>query len=141
MGDVCAVDTHHRCGRLRSLSPGAGVAAGNLRQIAAGTGPASPSCWSSSTALLQLHTWRNLYPGLMHAMIFWGFIVLTIATTVVMIDYDFGIPIMRGYFYLVFQSFLTDVFGGLAMLGIGMAAGRRLIARPKRSFTPNARSS
>ena len=67
----------------------------------------------------------------MHAMIFWGFIVLTIATTVVMIDYDFGIPIMRGYFYLVFQSFLTDVFGGLAMLGICMAAGRRLIARPK----------
>ena len=82
-------------------------------------------------ALLQLRTWRNLYPGVMHAMIFWGFIVLTIATTVVLIDYDFGIPIMRGYFYLVFQSFLTDVFGALAMFGIGMAAGRRLIARPK----------
>ena len=32
-------------------------------------------------ALLQLRTWRRLYPGLMHAMIFWGFIVLTIATT------------------------------------------------------------
>jgi len=82
-------------------------------------------------ALLQLRTWRKAYPGTMHAMIFWGFIVLTIATTVVMIDYDFRVPIMRGYFYLVFQSFLVDVFGALAILGIGMAAARRWIARPK----------
>ena len=82
-------------------------------------------------ALLQLRTWRKLYPGLMHAMIFWGFIVLTIATTVVMLDYDFSLDIMHGYFYLVFQSFLTDVFGALAIVGVGMAAARRLIARPK----------
>jgi Fe-S oxidoreductase len=81
-------------------------------------------------ALLQLRTWRKFYPGAMHAMIFWGFIVLAMATTVVMIDYDFRIPIMHGYFYLVFQSFLTDVFGGLVILGIGMAAVRRWIARP-----------
>jgi Fe-S oxidoreductase/nitrate reductase gamma subunit len=82
-------------------------------------------------ALLQLRLWRDLYPGVMHAMIFWGFVVLTIATTVVMIDYDFSIPIMRGYFYLVFQSFLTDVFGALAIVGIGLAVIRRLITRPK----------
>ena len=82
-------------------------------------------------ALLQLRTWRKLYPGLMHAMIFWGFIVLTIATTVVMLDYDFGIHIMHGYFYLVFQSFITDVFGALAIVGLGMAAARRWVARPK----------
>ncbi len=82
-------------------------------------------------ALLQLRTWRRLYPGVMHAMIFWGFIVLTIATTVVMLDYDFGLPIMRGYFYLVFQSFITDVFGALAIIGLGMAAARRWLVRPK----------
>jgi Fe-S oxidoreductase/nitrate reductase gamma subunit len=81
-------------------------------------------------ALLQLLTWRRLYPGAFHAMIFWGMIVLTIATTVVMIDYDFGIPIMRGRFYLVFQSLVVDVFGVLAMIGVGMAAVRRWIARP-----------
>ncbi len=85
----------------------------------------------AKNALLQLRTWRRLYPGLMHAMIFWGFIVLSIATTVVMLDYDFGIPIMHGYFYLVFQSFITDVFGALAIIGLGMAAARRWIARPK----------
>jgi Fe-S oxidoreductase/nitrate reductase gamma subunit len=81
-------------------------------------------------ALLQLLTWRKLYPGAFHAMIFWGFIILTIATTVVMIDYDFGIPIMRGRFYLVFQSLVVDVFGVLAMIGVGMAAVRRWFARP-----------
>ncbi len=80
--------------------------------------------------LLQLRTWRKLYPGTLHAMIFWGFIVLTIATTVVMIDYDFGIPIMRGNFYLYFQSLTVDIFGALAIVGIGMAGYRRWIARP-----------
>ena len=82
-------------------------------------------------AILQLRTWRRLYPGVMHAMIFWGFVVLTIATTVVMLDYDFGLPIMHGYFYLVFQSFITDVFGVLAILGIGLAGARRWFLRPK----------
>ncbi len=80
--------------------------------------------------LLQLRTWRKLYPGTLHAMIFWGFIVLSIATTVVMIDYDFGIPIMRGNFYLYFQSLTVDIFGALAIVGIGMAGYRRWIARP-----------
>jgi Fe-S oxidoreductase len=90
-------------------------------------------------AVLQLRTWRNLYPGLMHGMIFWGFVVLTIATTVVMVDYDFSVPIMRGYFYLVFQSLLTDVFGALAILGIAMAAFRRFVTRPKTLvYTPEA---
>jgi Fe-S oxidoreductase/nitrate reductase gamma subunit len=82
-------------------------------------------------ALLQLRTWRKLYPGSFHAMIFWGFVILTVATTVVMIDYDFGVPIMRGRFYLYFQSLAVDIFGVLAIVGVSMAATRRWIARPK----------
>ncbi len=81
-------------------------------------------------ALLQLRTWRQPYPGLFHAMFFWGFIVLFIATVVVLIDYDFGIPIMQGEFYLIFQSLTVDIFGALAIIGILMAAARRRIARP-----------
>jgi Fe-S oxidoreductase len=81
-------------------------------------------------ALLQLRTWRKAYPGSFHALIFWGFVVLFIATVVVLIDYDFGIPIMRGPFYLYFQSLAVDLFGALAIVGIGMAAARRWIARP-----------
>src|SRR5262249_13957175 len=56
---------------------------------------------------------------------------LLIATTVVMIDYDFHIPIMRGGFYLYFQSLFVDIFGLLAIVGVLMAAARRWIARPK----------
>jgi Fe-S oxidoreductase len=82
-------------------------------------------------AVLQLRTWRKAYPGTMHAMIFWGFVVLFIATVVVLIDYDFGLPIMRGRFYLYFQSLFVDVCGALAIFGIGMAAVRRWIARPR----------
>ncbi len=64
-------------------------------------------------------------------MIFWGFVVLFIATVVVMIDYDFHIPIMKGRFYLYFQSLFVDIFGMLAIIGISLAAARRWIARPR----------
>ncbi len=82
-------------------------------------------------ALLQLRTWRRAYPGVFHAMLFWGFVILFIATCVVLIDYDFGIPIMRGEFYLIFQSLIVDIFGVLAIVGVLMAAARRFITRPK----------
>jgi Fe-S oxidoreductase len=81
--------------------------------------------------VLQLRTWRKAYPGVFHALIFWGFVVLFIATVVVLVDYDFGIPIMHGPFYLYFQSLFVDICGALAIVGIVMAAARRWIARPK----------
>ena len=81
-------------------------------------------------ALLQRRTWRDRYAGTLHALLFWGFVVLTIATTVVMVDYDFGVPVMRGWFYLVFQSLIVDLFGALACVGVAMAAWRRWVVRP-----------
>ncbi len=84
-----------------------------------------------SYALLQVGTWRRAYGGTLHAMIFWGFIILTIATTVVLIQHDFGIPIMHGNFYLYFQSLTVDVFGVLAIVGVGMAGARRWVIRPR----------
>jgi Fe-S oxidoreductase len=82
-------------------------------------------------AVLQLRTWRKAYPGSFHAMIFWGFVVLFIATVVVMLDYDFHLPIMHGRFYLYFQSLFVDVCGALAILGIALAAWRRFVVRPR----------
>ena len=83
-------------------------------------------------ALAQRRTMQQRYAGIFHTLIYTGFAVLTIATIVVMIDYDFGIPLMQGAFYLYFQSFLVDVFGALTMMGILLAAGRRMIGRPKK---------
>lgn len=80
--------------------------------------------------LLQQKTIRERYAGFFHQMIFWGFIVLFIATTVVLIDYDFQVPIMRGAFYLYFQSFFVDVLGLLFLVGIALAGWRRWWFRP-----------
>src|SRR5262247_2967400 len=81
-------------------------------------------------ALGQRRTIRERYAGFFHTFIYTGFIILTAATTVVMLDYDFGLSIMRGAFYLYFQSFVVDVFGALVLVGVGVAAARRLVIRP-----------
>jgi Fe-S oxidoreductase/nitrate reductase gamma subunit len=67
-----------------------------------------------------------------HRLLTWGFIILTIATTVVALDADLGTSIMRGTFYLYFQSLIVDVFGALVLVAVGIAAARRSITRPKK---------
>src|SRR4030095_15889251 len=83
-------------------------------------------------ALAQQRTARNVFAGLFHRLITYGFVILTIATIVVALDADFGTAIMRGRFYLYFQSFIVDVFGALVMIGTGIAALRRFIKRAKK---------
>ncbi len=73
-------------------------------------------------ALAQQRTARDRYAGLFHRFIFYGFIVLVIATTVVALDADVGIHVMHGRSYLYFQSFIVDVFGVLVLVGTLMAA-------------------
>src|SRR6476646_10959765 len=46
-------------------------------------------------ALLQRATRRERYAGLFHSLIFWGMIILTVATIVVLMDEDFSIRIMH----------------------------------------------
>jgi len=81
-------------------------------------------------ALGQRRTIREKYAGVFHTFIYGGFIILTAATMVVMLDYDFGLSIMRGAFYLYFQSLIVDIFGALALIGVGIAAARRLVTKP-----------
>src|SRR5215213_5477183 len=54
------------------------------------------------------------------------------AATVVALDADFGTAIMRGRFYLYFQSFVVDLFGALVMVGVLLAAARRYLRRPRK---------
>jgi Fe-S oxidoreductase/nitrate reductase gamma subunit len=81
-------------------------------------------------AVAQGRTFRNAYAGTFHLFVSYGFVVLTIATIVVALDADFGTTIMRGHFYLYFQSFVVDVFGALVMIGVLLAAVRRFVSRP-----------
>jgi Fe-S oxidoreductase/nitrate reductase gamma subunit len=75
---------------------------------------------------------KNFTAGLFHAAIFFGFTILFIGTLVVMVHEDFGLPIMRGNFYLVFQSLTLDVFGALSILGVLIALYHRYVAKPER---------
>ena len=83
-------------------------------------------------AVAQRRTARARYAGLFHAFISYGFVVLTVATTVVALDADFGTGLMRGRFYLYFQSFAVDLFGALVMVGVLLAAWRRYVKRPRK---------
>jgi Fe-S oxidoreductase len=75
---------------------------------------------------------KRLGPGLMHAAIFWGFIVLfpTIAIAMIgAVDREATLPWLghQGWFAL-----LVDVFAMLALLGVVAAVGIRKVQRPKR---------
>ncbi len=83
-------------------------------------------------AVAQRRTARDTYAGFFHLFISYGFVVLTIATIIVGLDADFGTTIMRGRFYLYFQSFIVDLFGALVILGILLAAARRYLKRPRK---------
>jgi Fe-S oxidoreductase len=81
-------------------------------------------------ALAQARTVREGYAAVFHTLIYTGFVILTIATTVVLLDHRFGVPLMRGAFYLYFQSFIVDLFGALVIAGVLIATIRRLLLKP-----------
>jgi Fe-S oxidoreductase/nitrate reductase gamma subunit len=68
--------------------------------------------------------------GLMHLAVYSAFIVLFLATCLVAVEYDFGIPVLDGKFYLGFKLF-ADTFGLLLLAGIFVALVRRYLFRPK----------
>ncbi|MEN6623740.1 MAG: hypothetical protein ABFD50_19600, partial [Smithella sp.] len=86
--------------------------------------------------LLQLKTWRDTYPGIMHGMIFFGFFVLIFGAAFDAGEFHiteplFGWSFLRGNFYLGF-SFIMEVFGLLVLIGVLMAAVRRYVINPDR---------
>ncbi len=93
-------------------------------------------------ALGQVRTLSEAYPGVMHAIMFWGFLALFMGTALATIDYDialplFGYKLLKGDFYLVYETVL-DLFGVFFVIGLGMAVWRRFVVRPHR-LDPTAR--
>ncbi len=87
-------------------------------------------------ALGQVRTLSQAYPGVMHAIMFWGFLALFMGTALATIDYDITLPLfdyklLRGPFYLVYETVL-DLFGLFFVVGLGMAVWRRFVVRPGR---------
>lgn len=80
----------------------------------------------------QRKLFQRFLPGLMHALIFWGFLVLL--TTILevggqAIDPSFEIPWVGGTRWL---GLIQDVFAGGVVAGIALALGIRLAQRPER---------
>ena len=81
----------------------------------------------------QVRLLRNdFWPGLMHAAIFWGFIILTVGTVEFFgqgVTEAFALPFLSGTpGYLVLQ----DVFDLAVIAAVSYAAFRRLVTRPRR---------
>jgi Fe-S oxidoreductase len=79
---------------------------------------------------------RDLYAGVMHAFIMWGFLTLLIGTTILGIDMDLYRPLAGdsfwvGDFYLSYQ-FVMDSMGLLFVVGVGMALYKRYWVRSER---------
>ena len=90
----------------------------------------------------QARTLSQAYPGIMHAVMFWGFLALFTGTVLATIDWDitlplFGYKLLKGDFYLAYELIL-DLFGLFFVIGLGMAVYRRFVVRPAR-IDPTAR--
>ncbi len=84
-------------------------------------------------ALAHRRFLREPYPGIMHLVIFWGFIVLLLASAIDAVTHYTNRHI-TGSPYLWFSLFV-DIGGLLILVGIIMAAYRRYILKPKRLNT------
>jgi nitrate reductase gamma subunit len=75
------------------------------------------------------------YPGVMHLLIFWGFLILLVATVLIGLEFYLGryvgwtLPTVR---YSAQTGLVWDVGGVLATVGLLMAAYRRYVIRPSR---------
>jgi Fe-S oxidoreductase/nitrate reductase gamma subunit len=76
---------------------------------------------------------RDPYSGIMHLVIFWGFVILLLAAAIDAVTHYLNLHI-TGAPYLWF-SFVVDMGGLLVLIGIIMAACRRYIWKPKRLNT------
>jgi heterodisulfide reductase subunit C/nitrate reductase gamma subunit len=76
---------------------------------------------------------RDPYPGMMHLIIFWGFVILLLAAAIDAVTHYTNRHII-GTPYLWF-SLIVDIGGLLVLIGIIMAAYRRYILKPKRLNT------
>ncbi|MCX7816183.1 MAG: heterodisulfide reductase-related iron-sulfur binding cluster [Syntrophales bacterium] len=85
--------------------------------------------------LLQVKVLKDAYPGIMHALIFFGFLGLFLGAAFDATEHHLaeplGMPFLVGKFYLYF-SFLMDLLGLAVLVGVIMAAWRRYITRPDR---------
>jgi Fe-S oxidoreductase/nitrate reductase gamma subunit len=100
----------------------------------------TPKSWTRQLKDLLLHAvvqdrvLQRWYPGLMHFLIFWGMVIQVLGTGINLLQQDLFLPVElttfpRNAAYLGFEL-VMDLAGGMIILGVLMAAARRLLFRP-----------
>ena len=79
--------------------------------------------------LLQKKVSRVVWPGLLHGLFFWGFGLLVIGTTLIVIQADFtdlffNVKFLTGSFYKLF-SIVLDIAGTVCLFMLGGLLVRR----------------
>ena len=85
--------------------------------------------------LMQRKVVRVLMPGLLHALFFWGFLLLLLGTTLIVVQADFtdpllGVRFLKGTFYKIF-SLVLDLAGLVSMVMLAGLFIRRYLIRPE----------
>ena len=85
--------------------------------------------------VFQVRTYRKLYPGIMHALIFWGVVIQVLGTAINLMQMQLFIPFVelpfpRGNAYLAYEL-LMDLAGIAILIGVLMALFRRIVLRPE----------
>lgn len=85
--------------------------------------------------LLQKQVTRVAWPGLFHGLFFWGFLLLFIGTTLIVIQADFtdllfDYVFLKGTFYKLF-SITLDIAGIVAIAMLGVLFVRRYVLKPE----------
>lgn len=86
-------------------------------------------------AIGQVRILRRAYPGIMHLLIFWGVTIQVIGTAINLMQMALFTPFAlenfpRGSLYLAYEV-IMDLAGVLILIGVGMAAFRRFVLKPK----------
>jgi Fe-S oxidoreductase len=89
----------------------------------------------------QRKLFQRLVPGTMHALIFWGFLVLL--TTIIeamgqAVSPTFALPLVGQAHWL---GLIQDVFAAGVLVGVGLAAWIRLMQRPERFVGSHTREA
>ncbi len=84
--------------------------------------------------LLQGRVIRVRWPGLAHGVFFWGFFLLLIGTTIIVVQADFtdllfGVKFLKGTFYKLF-SVTLDIAGLASIVTMGAMFVRRYVFQP-----------
>jgi len=99
-----------------------------------------PQVWQSVKdffvyAVAQVRIISKVYPGIMHLLIFWGVAIQVIGTSINLMQMQLFIPFVeltfpRGNVYLAYEL-IMGLAGVAILIGVSMAAFRRLVLRPK----------